>query len=448
MDDVVSGVYGTPMRGNVGQATMVTIDVPPGNYYWSVRAIDSALTASNWATEQITTVQRDWFTHDVGSCLLTITDQGALGFMNDTQTEGDGFVYPRDGSNQLYIGSLWVGDSQEYVANRDYGSDPTSEWMVSSTPDGHVRVEGADDSDQDAYVAYNDAGAVAPRGLLVQQESQAYNYPSVADDVVVIRYTVTNEGADPLTDVYVGCFMDFDLGDDYLNDLGGTEDDLNLAYLYDDAEGVYAGVSLLQDETGTLPPRSNLTLIDESMFTGSPYIPDENKYQILSAAGPEWVLTTAPEPDDYRVLASAGPFTLAVDEEITVAFAVVGAGNLEELKYNAHAARLLYWGGRSGAPASDEFAQKAGFFKAMPNPFSRDTMIRFELSEPADVSLAIYDVTGRQVRGLQQGLMAPSAHAVRWDGRDDSGRQVADGIYFMRLVTDLEDRKQRVIRVR
>jgi hypothetical protein len=51
-NDVVSGTYGTPLMGNVGQATELALTVPAGTYYWSVRTIDSGLMASPWSDEQ------------------------------------------------------------------------------------------------------------------------------------------------------------------------------------------------------------------------------------------------------------------------------------------------------------------------------------------------------------------------------------------------------------
>jgi len=69
-----------------------------------------------------------------------------------------------------------------------------------------------------------------------------------------------------------------------------------------------------------------------------------------------------------------------------------------------------------------------------PNPFNPTTTIRFAVGRPgAHVSLAIYDVTGRRVAGLLDGPMTAGEHFVRWDGKDDSGRPVASGVYFCRL---------------
>ncbi|HNQ23399.1 MAG TPA: FG-GAP-like repeat-containing protein [Phycisphaerae bacterium] len=47
--DVVSGTYGSPLLGNVGQATQVLLNVPPGTYYFRVRTVDAGLAASEWS---------------------------------------------------------------------------------------------------------------------------------------------------------------------------------------------------------------------------------------------------------------------------------------------------------------------------------------------------------------------------------------------------------------
>lgn len=70
-----------------------------------------------------------------------------------------------------------------------------------------------------------------------------------------------------------------------------------------------------------------------------------------------------------------------------------------------------------------------------PNPFRNSTTIEFELPDAAPVRLAVYDTAGRRVRTLVEGTVhAAGRVAVPWDGRDDSGRPVAAGVYFTRLV--------------
>jgi hypothetical protein len=71
-----------------------------------------------------------------------------------------------------------------------------------------------------------------------------------------------------------------------------------------------------------------------------------------------------------------------------------------------------------------------------PNPFRDATRIRFGLPRPTTASLTIFNLEGRRVARLVDGGTLPAGfHTAVWDGRDDSGRRVAAGIYFCRLET-------------
>jgi hypothetical protein len=69
-----------------------------------------------------------------------------------------------------------------------------------------------------------------------------------------------------------------------------------------------------------------------------------------------------------------------------------------------------------------------------PNPFNPATEIRFALRETGPVDLAIYDLNGRLVRTLSNGARLPAGdHAVAWDGRSDSGKELPSGLYLVRF---------------
>jgi aminopeptidase N len=69
-----------------------------------------------------------------------------------------------------------------------------------------------------------------------------------------------------------------------------------------------------------------------------------------------------------------------------------------------------------------------------PNPFNGAATIEFSVrGDLQDVRLQIYDIEGRLVRKLLGRHLAPSRYRVTWTGRDDDGREVASGIYFIRL---------------
>ncbi|MBK9732802.1 MAG: T9SS type A sorting domain-containing protein [Chitinophagaceae bacterium] len=70
---------------------------------------------------------------------------------------------------------------------------------------------------------------------------------------------------------------------------------------------------------------------------------------------------------------------------------------------------------------------------AYPNPFSGFSTISFSLSQPGNLSLKIYDVTGRLVRVLLQANLTAGTHELTWDARDENGNGVSAGIYFLEL---------------
>ena len=82
---------------------------------------------------------------------------------------------------------------------------------------------------------------------------------------------------------------------------------------------------------------------------------------------------------------------------------------------------------------------------AAPSPFSpskdQQTRIVFGLQEPAEISISLYDFASRPVRELtvKQARSGQGYHYVNWDGRDDDGSFVDNGVYFYRLSTDRGD---------
>lgn len=83
-----------------------------------------------------------------------------------------------------------------------------------------------------------------------------------------------------------------------------------------------------------------------------------------------------------------------------------------------------------------------------PNPFRDTTTLAFDLPSPAHVRLDIHGVDGRLVRRLVDGDGEAGYHRAHWDGRDDGGRPVASGIYFVRLSAGVSSSTQRIVRLK
>ncbi|MBD3220689.1 S8 family serine peptidase [bacterium] len=86
--------------------------------------------------------------------------------------------------------------------------------------------------------------------------------------------------------------------------------------------------------------------------------------------------------------------------------------------------------------AAEDLPLAFGLDHAAPNPFNPATTLKFSLPAAGHAQLKLYDVQGRLVRTLVDDHRAAGAHEVRWQGRDDAGRQVASGTYYARLIAD------------
>lgn len=68
-----------------------------------------------------------------------------------------------------------------------------------------------------------------------------------------------------------------------------------------------------------------------------------------------------------------------------------------------------------------------------PNPFNPETTIRFSVPRPGFVSLAIFNVRGEKIKTLMSDNIAPGIFSIAWNGTNDTGRNVASGVYIYRL---------------
>jgi len=73
-------------------------------------------------------------------------------------------------------------------------------------------------------------------------------------------------------------------------------------------------------------------------------------------------------------------------------------------------------------------------FVARPNPFEIATTLVIESGEAVGIELTVFDAGGRLVRRLAEGMSGPGPWRIRWDGRDDEGRDLPAGAYRARIL--------------
>ena len=70
---------------------------------------------------------------------------------------------------------------------------------------------------------------------------------------------------------------------------------------------------------------------------------------------------------------------------------------------------------------------------AYPNPFNPITTLNYSIKEDSDVSLTIYDMTGKVVRQWDVPQQSAGWYSVVWNGKNMSGQDMSSGVYFYRL---------------
>ncbi len=93
-----------------------------------------------------------------------------------------------------------------------------------------------------------------------------------------------------------------------------------------------------------------------------------------------------------------------------------------------------------------------------PNPFSagngyaiggnRGMLVTYSLGEAAQVSIDVYDITGRRIKQLVNERKKFGEHRIRWDGTNGDGYAVASGIYIIRMCTSGRSVAQEITLIR
>lgn len=68
-----------------------------------------------------------------------------------------------------------------------------------------------------------------------------------------------------------------------------------------------------------------------------------------------------------------------------------------------------------------------------PNPFNATTIISYSLQKSLHINITIYNSLGQKVKTLVDEQKPAGEYQIIWDGRNDSGEEVASGVYFYRM---------------
>ena len=413
-----------------------------------------------------------------------------------TQTPQDAFDFESDvlslafnpAGTLLAIGSvdgtarLWDVNASEIIATLGHESPvenvvftPDGSTLVSSSADGKVRnweltVDGESDATDGEDEANPTQQPIETGATPTLTSSTASPLTEATLDESIVTLTLSGgtyvhsrlDIADALTvsgipGVTIGTFGPAWFGVERVSDTqitvelgfkGNIDTDSTLTFtLGADAIAAYGGSALTTQVAvsavtesvvaATASPLTEATL-DESIVTltlsGGTYV--HSRLDIADALtvsgipgvtigtfGPAWF--GVERVSDTQITVELG-FKGNIDTDSTLTF-TLGADAIANYNGSALTAQVT-------VTADRENAVLANF----PNPFNPETWIPYQLAQPADVTLTIYNVQGRVVRALDLGHQAAGVYQSRsraayWDGRNAVGEPVASGLYFYTL---------------
>ena len=77
-----------------------------------------------------------------------------------------------------------------------------------------------------------------------------------------------------------------------------------------------------------------------------------------------------------------------------------------------------------------------GLRSCVPNPFTAETRIHYELAAVKQVTIEIYSLQGLLVRSWKHDAVPAGGQFQLWDGTDEQGNLVPPGVYTCRLMTN------------
>ena len=298
--------------------------------------------------------------HTSGNVEFHIVGEGSLA-ASGADGLANNFRFPQSGESYYLheLSEIWVGDARGNVAS-SWDLDPDEpgplrigEWAAA--PTNVVRIN--PDERQAIIARYDSSGTAGfPLNVAVGQQSFSWNtdnHPD-ADDFIVIRLTVKNNGNSNLAGIYVAMAANWDVdGTDIAagelsRDWVDWDEAHQTLFTYDgdDTDGlnqVHMGLTLLDGRLSThqiFPlygpegrPTANLFLDESrSALMTNPNVFATSKVDLEATDSPPW---------DYASIISAGPYDIPAKQFIAVTFALVAGENLADLRKNINAAKTV-----------------------------------------------------------------------------------------------------------
>jgi len=151
-----------------------------------------------------------------------------------------------------------------------------------------------------------------------------------------------------------------------------------------------------------------------------------------------WTRFDAPLADDVEIYGAATDIVVDESQGNDIYYSTGSSIFKLDQQNGAPAAANVRQNDSGGEAWKTTFSlpQRYDLSQNYPNPCNPQTMIRYELPCASIVKLEIFSISGEKVAILVNDEQPAGFQAAAWDGRNDDGGELANGVYFFRLIAD------------
>ena len=377
-------------------------------------------TSSNAYVDNVTssfsvTFRQGWATHTVNNLKLSLTKDGAIG--KKTQSYGSGLNIPSYVGNQLLESGLMIGVSNTKVSdNCRKGTTPATSSDTDFTAlSSYILQAPGLVSNEDGKGYFNDNGAGSNKiGVTVRPESYAWSGASDAN-YIILRYTIKNTSGAAISNMFAAVYSYF-TPNGINGNINTALDTINkMGYSFSNTNSnPYLGVSLLSNNNLNFK-----AILANDILNG---FTTQEKWEAMSNG----IVNGNIGPGINCFVISAGPINLNNNDSVVVGFAIVKGNDLNELRTNNNSAKNRF-NVIGIEPVSNIVPEKFALYQNYPNPFNPSTTIKFDLPNSDNITIKIFDITGKEVDKIQM-MLQPGSYKY-----DFNGTGLASGVYFYKF---------------
>ncbi|MFZ1729193.1 MAG: S8 family peptidase [Bacteroidota bacterium] len=376
--------------------------------------------------------------HDINDIVVTMTNDGNIGFDDMDGIRGSGLRY-KGSESVMFEGAFMLGAVVNQlpfvvdVARTGSGTqnaDFEGEQLYTIVTPGAV-------ADQQGYGHFEDTNA--PLSYRIQTDVTQRSYAFTDEDtrnIVFLRYDIHNVSSNVQEQLHAGLFFDWDIGVNSQTDIALFNDSLQLAISFDTTGSprvpVYVGVLPLATDAGVTYCGINNRDADDSLRIGIYNgFSKEEKWKALSLG----VIRPVSDITDVSQVIASGPIDLLPGDTLVAGFALIAGESVRAVTDAVpHArdtwARIIRPIDITSAGRTEVRPEAMQLLGIAPQPLRSGQSLQLDIAMTADglVDFDLYDLRGRFVmRFASRSLLAGRHQQTLFLPR------VSAGTYLLRI---------------